>query len=63
MKNKVRIAVVGTGYFSKFHFDAWMRLGVNIVAICSLNKNLGYVDTDNFYINSNSYFQLDIQVS
>ena len=38
MKNKVRIAVVGTGYFSKFHFDAWMRLGVNIVAICSLNK-------------------------
>ena len=39
MKNKVRIAVVGTGYFSKFHFDAWMRLGVNIVAICSLNKN------------------------
>ena len=39
MKNKVRIAVVGTGYFSKFHFDAWMRLGVKIVAICSLNKN------------------------
>ena len=39
MKNKIRIAIVGTGYFSKFHFDAWIRLGVNIVAICSLKEN------------------------
>ena len=39
MKNKIRIAIVGTGYFSQFHFDAWKRLGVNIVAICSLNEN------------------------
>ena len=39
MKNKIRIAIVGTGYFSKFHFDAWTRLKVKIVAICSLNKN------------------------
>ncbi len=39
MKNKVRIAIVGTGYFSKFHFDAWKRLKVKVVAICSLNKN------------------------
>ena len=39
MKNKMRIAIVGTGYFSKFHFDAWIRLGVNIVAICSLKEN------------------------
>ena len=39
MTNKIRIAIVGTGYFSKFHFDAWIRLDVNIVAICSLNKN------------------------
>ena len=39
MKNKIRIAVVGTGYFSQFHFDAWERLEVNVVAICSLNEN------------------------
>ena len=39
MKNKIRIAIVGTGYFSQFHFDAWKRLEVNVVAICSLNEN------------------------
>jgi len=39
MKNKIRIAIVGTGYFSQFHFDAWRRLKVNVVAICSLNEN------------------------
>ncbi len=38
MNNKIRIAIVGTGYFSKFHFDAWKRLKVNVVAICSLNE-------------------------
>ena len=27
MKKKIKIAIVGTGYFSKFHFDAWKRLG------------------------------------
>ena len=39
MKNKIRIAIVGTGYFSQFHFDAWKRLKVNVVAICSFNEN------------------------
>ena len=39
MKNKIRIAIVGTGYFSQFHFDAWKRLEVCVVAICSLNEN------------------------
>ena len=39
MKNKIRIAIVGTGYFSQFHFDAWKRLEVNVVAICSLDEN------------------------
>ena len=38
MINKIRIAIVGTGYFSQFHFDAWRRLKVNVVAICSLNE-------------------------
>ena len=39
MKNKIRIAIVGTGYFSQFHFDAWIRLEVKVVAICTLNEN------------------------
>ena len=39
MKNNIRIAIVGTGYFSQFHFDAWRRLKVKVVAICSLNEN------------------------
>ena len=39
MKNKIRLAIVGTGYFSQFHYDAWKRLNVEVVAICSLNKN------------------------
>ena len=39
MKNKIRIAIVGTGYFSQFHFDAWRRLKVKVVAICSLHEN------------------------
>ena len=39
MKNKIRIAIVGTGYFSQFHFDAWERLEVYVAAICSLNEN------------------------
>ena len=39
MKNHIRLAVVGTGYFSKFHYDAWKRLKVNLVGICSLNED------------------------
>ena len=38
-EKKIRIAIVGTGYFSQFHYDAWKRLEVSVVAICSLNKN------------------------
>ena len=32
-----RIAVAGTGFFSQFHFDAWCRLDVDVVGICSLD--------------------------
>jgi len=39
MKKKIRLVVVGTGYFSQFHYDAWERLGVEIVGICSLDEN------------------------
>ena len=39
MKNKIRLSIVGTGYFSQFHYDAWKRLDVEVVGVCSLNKN------------------------
>ena len=39
MKKNIRLAVVGTGYFSQFHYDAWKRLNVDLVGICSLNKD------------------------
>lgn len=32
-----RIAVAGTGFFSQFHYDAWSRLDVDVVGICSLD--------------------------
>ena len=34
-----RLATVGTGYFSQFHYEAWGRLDVDLVAVCSLNKS------------------------
>ena len=37
MRKKIRLSIVGTGYFSKFHFDGWKRLGVEVSGICSLN--------------------------
>lgn len=31
----LRVAAVGAGYFSRFHYDAWNRLGVEVAAVCS----------------------------
>lgn len=31
-----RIAVVGGGFFSQFHYDAWSRLDVDVVGVCDL---------------------------
>ena len=37
-KNKIqKIAVIGTGYFSQYHFDAWKRLKVELVGVCSFD--------------------------
>lgn len=33
-----RIAVVGGGFFSQFHYDAWGRLGVDVVGVCDLDR-------------------------
>ena len=35
----LRGAVIGAGYFSQFHYDAWARLdGVEIVALCDVDE-------------------------
>lgn len=40
--NPIKIAVVGCGYFSHFHFDAWSRIdGVEIVACCDSDVGRG----------------------
>jgi predicted dehydrogenase len=40
----LKVAVVGTGYFSQFHLDGWSRLHeVQLVAVCSLDP-AGLVD-------------------
>lgn len=37
---KLRVATVGTGYFSQFHYDAWMRIPeVELVAIADLDAD------------------------
>ncbi|MDB9702802.1 Gfo/Idh/MocA family oxidoreductase [Rhodospirillales bacterium] len=36
----MRVAVAGTGFFSQFHFDAWLRLDVDVVGICSLDHDV-----------------------
>lgn len=35
----IRLAAVGTGFFSQFHYEAWRRLGVQIVGLCSLDMD------------------------
>lgn len=38
MAAPLRVATVGTGYFSRFHYDAWGRMpDVAVVGICSLD--------------------------
>ncbi|MGG5822529.1 Gfo/Idh/MocA family protein [Falsiroseomonas sp. HW251] len=34
----MRVAVLGCGYFSQFHRDAWSRLPVEVVAICDRDR-------------------------
>ena len=34
----IKVAVVGTGYFSQYHLDGWARLPeAKLVAVCSLD--------------------------
>ncbi|MEM9676891.1 MAG: Gfo/Idh/MocA family oxidoreductase [Pseudomonadota bacterium] len=40
MTASIKVAIAGTGYFSQFHFDAWMRCPeMEIVAVASLDAS------------------------
>ena len=34
---RLRVATIGAGYFSQFHYDAWGRLPVDVVGVCDLD--------------------------
>jgi D-apiose dehydrogenase len=37
--NRVRVATIGAGYFSQFHYDAWARMdGAELVGVCDLDQ-------------------------
>lgn len=36
--HRLRVAVIGCGYFSQFHRDAWARLPVEVVGICDRDR-------------------------
>jgi len=38
MTGRLRIAVLGAGYFSQFHYRAWSRLPVDLVGICDRDR-------------------------
>lgn len=38
MTGRLRIAALGAGYFSQFHYRAWSRLPVDVVGICDRDR-------------------------
>lgn len=49
MIRKLKVAVVGTGYFSQFHFDAWSRCpDVEIVGVSSLDRDAAQTNGERF---------------
>ena len=40
MGDKLRVATIGVGYFSRFHYDAWRRMDdVDLVALCNRTED------------------------
>ncbi len=44
----MRVAVAGTGFFSQFHYDAWARLDVDVVGVCSLDQDAATAVAEGF---------------
>jgi D-apiose dehydrogenase len=55
MSSKRKGLVVGAGYFSQFHFDAWNRMSdVEIVGVCDLDERRARAAADKYSIESYS---------
>ena len=56
MNARLRVATVGSGYFSQFHYNAWQRLAhsdaVELIAICSLDRAAAQTFADSYGIDS-----------
>jgi predicted dehydrogenase len=37
MSSKLRVAIIGCGYFATNHMNAWLRLGVDIAGVCDVD--------------------------
>jgi predicted dehydrogenase len=58
MNASMRVAIVGAGYFSQFHLDAWRRLDIRLVAICDKDLSKARRVADKFGI-ANAYQDLE----
>lgn len=38
----LRVATIGAGYFSQFHYDAWSRLDVELAAVCDHDQEAAH---------------------
>jgi predicted dehydrogenase len=48
---KLRVATIGAGYFSQFHYDAWSRIeNVELVALCDLDPNRAKVTSERWSV-------------
>lgn len=60
--SRLKGAVIGTGYFSHFHFDAWNRIDeVEIVACCDVDSAKAQAVAKQFGV-ANSYDQISVML-
>ena len=52
MTDRLRVATIGAGYFSQFHYDAWARLDVDLVALCEHDPQAARRTADQYAIPS-----------
>ncbi|MDJ0956676.1 MAG: Gfo/Idh/MocA family oxidoreductase [Arenicellales bacterium] len=52
MTDRLRVATIGAGYFSQFHYDAWSRLDVDLVALCERDPQAARRTADEYTIPS-----------
>ena len=52
MTDRLRVATIGAGCFSRFHYDAWSRLGVDLVALYEQDRKAARWIADEYVIPS-----------